>query len=136
MLSEAVLSMTHAAEHQAPLVLVVDDEPIIAATAVEILRISGYRATCVHDGKAALEAARQAVPDVLLSDVLMPGMNGFELAKVIKRTYPVCKILLFSGNATTTQELAATGAPEQEFEVVSKPLHPADLLRLIEKALQ
>lgn len=127
--------MTPVAMQDPPLVLVVDDEPIIAATAVEILKISGYRAMCAHDGMAALEAARQDVPDVVLSDVLMPGMNGFELASAIKDNYPKCKILLFSGNATTTQELAATGACDQEFVVVGKPLHPADLLKLIEKAL-
>lgn len=123
--------MTPVVDRDPPFVLVVDDEPIIAVTAVEVLNMSGYRATCAYDGHGALEAARKDAPDVVLSDVMMPGMSGFELAKLIRQNYPACKILLFSGNAATTQEMA----PGQGFEVVGKPLHPADLLKLIEKAL-
>ena len=57
-------------------IIVVDDEPVIAETVVEILNQEGFEATAVTDGDSAVELAKTVVPDVLLSDVIMPGLNG------------------------------------------------------------
>jgi len=68
-----------------PLVLVVDDERLIADTMTEILRRCGFHAVCAYEGKSALELARHNAPDFVLTDVVMPVMNGVELAIEIRK---------------------------------------------------
>jgi CheY-like chemotaxis protein len=65
--------------------LVADDERIIADTLVLILNQSGYRAIVVYSGEQALQAAAESPPHVLISDVVMGGMNGIEAALAILR---------------------------------------------------
>ena len=58
----------------------------------------------------------------------MPGMTGIEVAIIVRTQLPDCKILLFSGQAATAELLEKAKAQGHEFEILSKPLHPADLL--------
>ena len=116
------------------IVFVVDDEPIIADTLAVILNRSGFVAKSFHRPAEVLEAAELIVPDLLVSDVVMPGMTGVELANRIRSQYPECKCLLFSGQANT-RELLRSAHDDYEFEILSKPIHPADLLAKIEQAL-
>jgi len=110
------------------LVFVVDDESCIADTLAAILRMSGYTATAFYDGESALAACHSAAPDLIISDVIMPGMSGIELAIEVRERYPQCRVLLFSGMAATTDLLERARQRGHEFEVLAKPLHPADLL--------
>ena len=88
-----------------PVVLVVDDESAIADTLAEILTLSGYAAMPVYDGEEALETALLMPPELLITDVMLPGMSGIELAITMRRIFPDCKVLLFSGQAATTDLL-------------------------------
>ncbi len=118
-----------------PTVLVVDDEAIIADTLAVILSKEGYTAMVAYDGNSALEIAEVSPPDLLLSDVVMPGMNGIDLAIVVKRMSPACRVLLFSGQATTATLLNDAGEAGEDFTVLAKPLHPKDLLARISQSL-
>ncbi len=110
-------------------VFVVDDERLIAETLKMILVQSGFAATAFEDPYKALEAAASGpVPDLLISDVVMPGMSGIDLAVQFRRDYPGCKILLFSGQAATADMLATAKLHGHDFEVLAKPVHPSDLL--------
>ncbi|MER3458182.1 MAG: DNA-binding response regulator, partial [Chloroflexota bacterium] len=60
-------------------ILVVDDDPEIVNLFVYALQRAGYQVEGVLDGRAALERARQAPPDLILLDVMMPGMDGYEV---------------------------------------------------------
>src|SRR3954464_10157403 len=80
-------------------VLVVDDERLIADSMTEILQRSGFRATCAYDGQSALEMALQLTPDFVLTDVVMPRMNGVQLAIAIRKALPAAEIILLSGQA-------------------------------------
>ncbi len=111
-----------------PRVLVVDDEQVIADTLAKILDINGYEASAVYTGTAAVEQARLLQPDLIISDVIMPDMNGIEAAISIRGFLPSCKILLFSGQAATADLLENARAQGHEFEILAKPVHPADLL--------
>jgi CheY-like chemotaxis protein len=91
---------TYVSSHPVPRIFVVDDEHVIAATLATILHMNGYSARFFTDPLEALAAARLDVPDLLISDVAMPGLTGIDLAIQIKAQYPECKILLFSGQAT------------------------------------
>lgn len=111
-----------------PKVLVVDDERVIADTLAIILNQHGYEASAVYTGTAAVERARSVRPDLVISDVIMPDMNGIEAAIAIRKFHPGCKILLFSGQAATADLLENARAHGHEFEILAKPVHPQDLL--------
>src|ERR1700677_600375 len=98
-----------------PVVLVVDDESAIADTLAEILTRSGYTAVPAYDAEDALETALLMPPELLISDVLLPGMSGIELAVTVRRIFPDCKILLFSGQAATADLLASANRKGHEF---------------------
>src|SRR4051812_5095374 len=90
---------------QKPTVLVVDDERVIADTMTEILKLSGFHAVCAYDGQSALELAMRISPDIVLSDVVMPHMNGVQLAIAVREALPSTEILLLSGQAGITELL-------------------------------
>ncbi|MGE5114074.1 MAG: response regulator [Acidobacteriaceae bacterium] len=119
-----------------PVVLVVDDEAIIADTLVVILKNQGYAADAAYSGEAALEKARVVPPELLISDVVMPGMSGIRLAIAITETAPDCKVLLFSGQASTTDLLAEARDSGREFNILTKPIHPSLLLERASTLLQ
>lgn len=118
-------------ERSQPRVFVVDDEAVIATTLATILRLHGLEASCYDSPVQALRAALENAPDLLISDVMMPEMSGVELALAIRKSCPDCKVLLFSGQAATANLLEKAGADGHDFELLSKPVHPSDLLAKI-----
>lgn len=112
-----------------PHVFVVDDEYVIATTLSLILQHHGYSATAFHDPQQLLEVARQQAPCIVISDVVMPGMNGVELAMQLRREHPECRVLLFSGQAATANFLESVPPHEKPFRVLAKPIHPDALLQ-------
>ncbi len=120
-----------------PTVLVVDDERVIADTLSVILSKNGFATLVAYDGEEALKLAHQAPPDLLLSDVMMgPGMDGIELAIAVTEECPTCKVLLFSGHSATRDLLEKAHQAGYNFTLLSKPLHPADLLARLKTAFQ
>ena len=111
-----------------PVVLAVDDESVIADTLAEILTRSGYTGVAEYDGDSALETALLMPPEMLITDVVLPGMTGIEAAIAIRNKLPKCNILLFSGQAATTELLERARTQGHEFEILAKPVHPSDLL--------
>jgi CheY-like chemotaxis protein len=116
-------------------VLVVDDERIIADTLSIILTKSGFSVMTAYDGMSALELADGRAPDLLISDVMMPGMSGIDLAITLTETMPACKVLLFSGQAATVDLLEKSRAAGHEFTALTKPVHPSVLLKHISTCL-
>jgi DNA-binding NtrC family response regulator len=113
-------------------VLVVDDERVIADTLAVILTRSGFSVITAYEAQSALELASLRKPDLLLSDVMMgPGMDGTQLAMEMVESLPDCKVLLFSGHAATVDLLAKARSMGHNFTLMSKPVHPADLLARI-----
>jgi DNA-binding response OmpR family regulator len=117
-------------------VLVVDDESAIADTLTEILSRSGYAAMAAYDGNDALESALLTPPELLITDVVLPGMSGIELAITVRRIFPDCKILLFSGQASTADLLTSAKREGHHFTLLSKPVHPRDLLACVSDSLR
>jgi CheY-like chemotaxis protein len=109
-------------------IIVVDDEPVIADTLVDILKGEGCDAVAVSSGQSAIKWARLIQPDVVISDVAMPGMTGIEAARAIREFLPLCRIILFSGQASTVDLLDIARAEGHEFELLSKPIKPNVLL--------
>lgn len=119
-----------------PVVLVVDDESAIADTLTEILSRSGYAAMTAYDGNDALETALLTPPEMLITDVILPGMSGVELAITVRRIFPDCKILLFSGQASTADLLTSAKKEGHHFTLLSKPVHPRELLACVAESLR
>jgi CheY-like chemotaxis protein len=117
----------------APCVFVVDDQPVIASTLAAILQMHGFSAKFFTSPLEALAAARAKSPDLLISDVEMPGLCGIDLAIQMKTQYPACKILLFSGRPSTLDLLDAARARGHNFDLLLKPVHPREFLSEIWK---
>ncbi|HEX5433007.1 MAG TPA: response regulator [Candidatus Angelobacter sp.] len=109
-------------------VIVIDDEPVIADTLVDILNGEGYKAVATSDGASAIKWAPLIEPDVVISDVIMPGINGIETAKAILKAVPHCRIVLFSGQAASLDLLEKAREEGYLFEVLAKPINPDILL--------
>ena len=120
-------------------ILVVDDERAIVDSLAEILERSGYEVSRAYSGNEALIQSSEGCPNVLLSDVLMPDIHGFELALQIKKACPECRLILFSGQAATAQlalEYSRTFSRlGYRFQLLPKPLHPEALLKRLEESL-
>lgn len=123
-------------EERRPVVLVVDDEEVIAITLAAILRNSGFAALSAFSAERALEIAEVIPPELLISDVMMPGMNGIELAIAMTQRISDCEVLLFSGQSATLGLLETARANGRDFTVLSKPIHPEVLLTHIRESLQ
>src|ERR1700727_2697754 len=98
-----------------PVVLVVDDERVIADSLSIILSKNGFSTRTAYDRASALNLAMTDVPDLLISDVMMPGMTGIELAISLSQAIPKCKVLLFSGQAATVDLLREARDSGHEF---------------------
>lgn len=77
--------------------LVVEDEFSLRETFSLVFRQLGYDVRSAEDGFSALSEMRQEVPDILLSDLNMPGMSGFELLSVVRRRFPAIPVIAMSG---------------------------------------
>lgn len=113
------------------LVLVVDDERAIADTLAAMLILSGYEAIATYGASEAVAVLGTCEPDLIITDVIMPVMNGVELASKAHELYPRAKILLMSGNAVTQEILDAAGMKMQPFEIIAKPVPPRQMLGIV-----
>ena len=109
-------------------VIVADDEETIATTLAIILNQAGFEARAVFSGEQVVQLLDSFEPEMLITDVIMPGMTGIEVAIAVRNRLPDCKILLFSGQAATADLLEQAKTRGHEFEIVAKPIHPSDLL--------
>ena len=114
-------------------VLIVDDEHMIASTLAQILNASGFEAKALFSGEHAVPVASEFQPDVLLTDVIMRGVSGIDVAMQIAEVLPACRGILFSGQASTADLLDRAKAQGYRFEMLAKPIHPRDLLSMLNR---
>jgi CheY-like chemotaxis protein len=79
---------------------------------------------------------REFHPHLILTDVVMPGMSGIEMAVVLRREFPDCAILLISGQAATADMLEMARRQGHTFELLAKPVHPTVLLKRVAQILK
>lgn len=114
-------------------VLVVDDEAEVRDMLQELLASHGFEVATAPNGDLAMQAIARRVPDVVLLDVVMPGLSGVEILQAIGTIAPRVKVIMVSGGATPAQQMRtlALGA----FDFVVKPIDTAYLLRSIDVAV-
>lgn len=110
---------------------VVDDQPVIAATWKLLLESVGYSVVSFSDALSALGSVRSDPPDVLISDVGLPGYSGIELAMTLQQENHPTKVILVSGQAATEIDLAWASAQGYKFQVLPKPVGPERLLETV-----
>lgn len=112
-------------------VLVVEDEEIVRELVCDVLEERGYNVICAADGLEALEIAGNfdGTIHLLVTDVIMPHMNGHELASKLSRIRPDMKVLYVSGYSDT--DLGDHGVLDPRFELLQKPFTPQTLARKI-----
>lgn len=111
-------------------VLVVEDQPLLRELLSRILASCGFRVRSAQDGFSALAEMRKEVPDIILSDLYMPGMSGFEFLSVVHRRFPAVWVIAmsgaFSGNAVPP------GVAADAFYAKGHGSNPAFLVQLVE----
>ena len=112
-------------------VFVVDDDPIIASTVTAILDINGYAVMRFTDPAEALIAAQFDIPDLLVSDITMPGISGIDLGIRMTARHPNCKVLLLSGHVNAPHLVEEAHAQGYHFPLLMKPVPPSELLARI-----
>lgn len=96
-----------------------------------ILNASSFQATAFTDPEKVIQAAESCCPNILISDVVMPQMNGIELAIKFQAAFPTCKILLFSGNASAGRLMEVATKKGHAFTLISKSILPKDLVAAV-----
>ncbi|MDR0592630.1 MAG: response regulator transcription factor [Bifidobacteriaceae bacterium] len=124
----------------APLIMIVEDEPTIASAVARRLTAEGYRAHAVGDGLAAVSAAAALQPDLILLDVMLPGIDGLEVCRRVQAERPV-PVLMLTARDDETDKLIGLGVGADDY--MTKPFSMRELvarvkalLRRVERAKQ
>jgi DNA-binding NtrC family response regulator len=112
-------------------ILIVDDDPAITETLSVIFEQHGYEVRCAHSAETAIETIARWVPDLAILDVMLPCMNGIDLAMVLKANRPACHLVLFSGHASTPALMEESAKRGNMFEILAKPVHPLFMLDFV-----
>lgn len=110
-----------------PGILVVDDEEVVRGMVVRLLGQAGYAVIEARDGLSALESLRVETPDLVLTDIRMPGISGLGLLKVIRDRFPGVPCIAMSGTAEDVAEFDA---------FIQKPFDVHHLLRTVKTILE
>ena len=113
-------------------ILIVDDEVDFVEMLSLRLNEAGQRVTPAYSGKECLETLAKTVFDVVILDIKMPGMDGIETLKEIKKRFPLVEVIMLTGHGTT--ETAVKGMKLGAFDYLLKPADFDDLLEKLEKA--
>ena len=116
-------------------ILIVDDEPTVADTLCLILKSQGYETAVAYDAESALVKAGTFVPDIVIADVMLPGMNGIEFAILIGQAQPTCIVLIMSGHPGTADIISTAEGQGHVFPLLAKPFPPAELLERVSSIL-
>jgi len=114
-------------------VLLVDDEKEFVVTLAERLGMRGIRTETVFEGEGALKKLETYEPDVMVLDLMMPGMSGLTVLEKVKKLYPKIEVILLTGIGSTSEGL--TGMRLGAFDYLMKPLQIDELIQKIASAI-
>lgn len=112
-------------------VLIVDDEHSVADTLALIVSRSGHNCLAVYSGLEAIDLARTFKPQAVLSDVMMPGLNGIELARYLAENYSDCKVLLMTGYDSAIEIAQGFLDGGSFMNILTKPVLPQTILAFV-----
>lgn len=115
-------------------VLIVDDERDFLEALVARFRLRGFEAKGASDGQAALESLEKDSPEVVVLDLKMPGLDGLEVLRQIKRNHPKIEVVILTGHGSS--EAGMEGVSLGAFAYLVKPVKLAELVKKVEEALE
>ena len=116
------------------LVMIVDDEEGIRETLSGILEDEGYESITASSGEEAVKKAKEIVPDVVLLDVWLPGMDGIQTLQELKGSHPAIPVIIISGHANI--EIAVKATKMGAYDLLEKPLSIEKVLLAVDRALE
>jgi len=116
-------------------VLIVDDSPAQVFTMKNLIESWGHEAISAESGNAALEIAREERPDVILMDVVMPGMSGFQTTRKLSKDLVTCRIPVIFVSTKDGEADRVWGMRQGATAYVTKPVNPDALLNAISDAI-
>ncbi len=120
----------------APKILVVDDDPVIALLLEVNFRLDGFDVTTAGRGEDAIAHAKESPPDVILLDVMMPGLDGYEVYRRLREIPDLAETPVFFLSARAKDEDRARGMATGVVEYVTKPFDPSALVALVRRRLE
>ncbi|HHD12022.1 MAG TPA: response regulator [Deltaproteobacteria bacterium] len=118
-------------------VLIVDDEETIGLGMSEILRDEGFDAHYVTDGKSAIEEVKKRKYDIVFMDIVMPGLNGLDTYREIKKIREDIKVILFTGYFKDAEDVITQGVREGMIdEFIRKPYFADEIIRSVKKHIK
>jgi two-component system OmpR family response regulator len=114
-------------------VLLVDDEAEFVSALAERLDLRGFEARTAISGEEALQKIDTSPPDLVLLDVLMPGMGGLEILKRIKKDHPLVQVILLTGRGTWE---GIQGTREGAYDCLMKPIQIEELIQVMTDAVE
>jgi two-component system, sensor histidine kinase and response regulator len=115
-------------------VFVIDDDEIIRLSCEQILQKSGYRVETFGNGHEGIERLRQSRPPLLVVDIKMPELDGFEVIKIVRKIDPEVVIVVITGYATI--ETAVDAMKMGAYDFLPKPFTPSELRLIIERGFE
>jgi len=116
-----------------PRVLVVDDDPQVVRLLRVNLELEGYDVVSASGGKEALDAVDAEDPDLVVCDVMMPGMDGVEVVRRLRADKKTVPVVMLSAKAMRSDMKAGLDAGANEY--VTKPFDPAELIEVVDRLL-
>jgi nitrogen regulation protein NR(I) len=115
-------------------ILIVDDEPSVLSAFQEMLSDEGYSVVTAPDAESALAAVPSHEPEVVVTDICMPGMSGLDALQTFRQRYPKLPVIVMSGRGTMVTAIEAT--KRGAFDYVLKPFQPEEILAIIRRAME
>ncbi len=117
-------------------ILVIDDEQVLRRSVVEILEREGHEVLDAADGKVGMQLLREQRPDLVISDLFMPEMDGVELLRQLRRESPELKVVVMSGGAYDGQiQLLDVATGLGAAAVLRKPFELEELVSVVNEVL-
>ena len=110
-------------------ILLVDDDPVLSELVSYILKAEGYEAVVANDGEDGLRKFQTVKPDLVVLDVTMPEMNGYQACRAIKRIDPKIPIVILTAKNEAADRFWAQQSGADEF--LNKPADPAHVVQVI-----
>lgn len=115
-------------------ILVVDDEPLVSRSLSEMLTLAGYPVSAANNGKEALAILKDYNIDVVITDIKMPEMDGYELLRHIRNSYPETSVIIITGYGSI--ESAVQAIKEGAYDYVTKPIIDSEIKIMLERLIQ
>lgn len=115
-------------------ILLTDDDPIVLKTVGVFLSARDHRVRTASDGSEALRLMDEAPPDLVISDIQMPGMDGIAFLKAVREKFPDLPVILMTGHATV--ETAVAALRSRAYDYLKKPVSLEELQACIARVIR